>query len=479
MSQDKEDRIFSSWDIIKILFYLLIGFWFIYSPFRFWTQGRGWCTYQEDVYTDEDGIKCLKSTGEKFTGVWCNFGGDYKYVDGVSIGYESSFYQHDDYDSWYEIFYYNFIKTWFSESEGRKWRVNVNQGKYHGEYKAWDKYGNLTSSTFYSNGKRNGTSRKLVNGKWKTEEYQNGVLVNNISDEVKKDTQENIEKLDDAVVLIEIYDYFGDYLGHGSGFIIDKYGTVVTNYHVVDGAYKMKVVIEKNGFKTKYDVQKIISGSKSKDLAKIAIKRNNSEFFSYLNLAKNYPTKGDDCWSISTPFERDYMNTVSKGLISNLQSDRHPKKIQHTAEITKGSSGGPLLNSLSEVIGVVSGGIATPEGYRASLNFAISIGELNNLPSINKKNIVDPNSIPCKIAFYTDDKTAGDLHFFVDGLYLGSFDTYFTNRQPSCGDVGTITKVLYTGNHKYEMYNKTTGKSTYGSVFLEPGDCQIYKVWHN
>ena len=99
------------------------------------------------------------------------------------------------------------------------------------------------------------------------------------------------------------------------------------------------------------------------------------------------------------------------------------------------------MNSNGEVIGITSGGIEDEEGdaARASLNFAISIKELNNLPSINRKNIVDTNSIACKIAFYTDDSTAGNFHFSVDGIYLGSFDKYFTYT-PSCGDEGTITK---------------------------------------
>ncbi|MDB4648926.1 trypsin-like peptidase domain-containing protein [Crocinitomicaceae bacterium] len=432
------------------------------------------CVDHEDIYFNKkDSSWHLKSNDALFDGILCKFHGDSRYVAGKKEGPHTHYYQGEDYNNSLK----QFFKQQFLFSDTKRRTMNYSNGQLNGSWEEYDLDGNVIQYSNYSNGKLHGESGVFENGQWKKEKYLNGVLVNNISDEVKKDTQENIEKLDDAVVLIEIYDYFGDYLGHGSGFIIDKYGTVVTNYHVVDGAYRMKVVIEKNGFKTKYDVQKIISGSKSKDLAKIAIKRNNSEFFSYLNLAKNHPTKGDDCWSISTPFEPDYMNTVSKGLISNLQSDRYSKKIQHTAETTRGSSGGALLNSLSEVIGVVSGGIETLEGYRASLNFAISIGELNNLPSINKKNIVDPNSIPCKIAFYTDDKTAGDLSLSIDGIYLGSFTSYLTN-QPSCGDPGTLTKVLYSGSHNYEIYNKTTGKTTYDRIFLEPGDCRTIRVWH-
>ena len=74
-------------------------------------------------------------------------------------------------------------------------------------------------------------------------------------------TKPDIEKLDDAVVLVMIYDYQGNFVGHGSGFIIDNKGTVVTNYHVVKGAYSLKVRVDNNGVKTDYDVENIISGA--------------------------------------------------------------------------------------------------------------------------------------------------------------------------------------------------------------------------
>ena len=83
----------------------------------------------------------------------------------------------------------------------------------------------------------------------------------------------DIDKIDDAVVLIKIYDYKGQYVGHGSGFSISKNGVIVTNYHVVEGSYSMKVVFDKNGYKSTYNVDKIISGSEVKDLAKISIKK--------------------------------------------------------------------------------------------------------------------------------------------------------------------------------------------------------------
>ncbi len=128
----------------------------------------------------------------------------------------------------------------------------------------------------------------------------------------------DIEKLDDAVALVEIYDYKNNVLGNGSGFVIESSGILVTNYHVVEGAYKLKIVFEENGTRVKYDVESIVKGSKSKDLAILKISNRNNKQFSYLKISKQSPKKGEECWAIGTPADPVFMNTVSKGLVSNL-----------------------------------------------------------------------------------------------------------------------------------------------------------------
>ena len=290
-------------------------------------------------------------------------------------------------------------------------------------------------------------------------------------------TKPDIEKLDDAVVLVMIYDYQGNFVGHGSGFIIDNKGTVVTNYHVVKGAYSLKVRVDNNGVKTDYDVENILSGAESKDLAKISLKNPYAKVFPFLPLAKTYPSKGEDCWAIGTPADPKYMNTVSKGLISNIDLNSNPKVLQTNAEITHGSSGGALINSKGEVVGVTSAGDGSDDGARASINFAIWIGELNNLPIINKKSVVDPASIPCQLSFYTNNPYTGSVYLYVDGLYVGYFSKYFLNNmEPVCGAEGTITRNLFAGSHSYMVYYASTNQSFYGTINLTPGQCKIYKV---
>lgn len=288
----------------------------------------------------------------------------------------------------------------------------------------------------------------------------------------------DIEKLDDAVALVEIYDYNNDFIGHGSGFVIEPSGILVTNYHVVEGAYKLKIVFEENGIRVKYDVESITRGSKSKDLAILQISNIQKKQFSYLKISQQPTKKGDECWAIGTPADRAYMNTVSKGLVSNLLFSENPKKIQTDAGIAHGSSGGALINIKGEVIGVTSGGFDDSEGdgARAGINWAISIDEINTLPSIQKQNIIDPKSIPCEISFFTQNPYIGVVYLYVDDIYIGKFDKYFDNSVPSCNDEGTLTRTLYSGDHSYYIYYKQTGVYSRGSVYLNPGDCKIFNV---
>jgi len=287
----------------------------------------------------------------------------------------------------------------------------------------------------------------------------------------------DIEKLDDAVALIEIYDYKNNFIGHGSGFVIESSGILVTNYHVVEGAYKLKIVFEENGTRVKYDVESIVKGSKSKDLAILKISNKNNKQFSYLKISKQPPEKGEECWAIGTPADPVFMNTVSKGLVSNLFFSENPKSILTNAEFAQGSSGGPLINQRGEVIGVNSAIFTSKNATRASINRSILIDEINDLPTIQKNKIIDPGKIPCEISFYTKNRFDGDLYLYVDGNYIGKLTKYFPNITPKCGDEGTISRTLYSGEHSYSIYSKNRGRYIYGGrVNISPGECKIFNI---
>ena len=205
--------------------------------------------------------------------------------------------------------------------------------------------------------------------------------------------QLDIETLDNAVVLILTYDINEEPIGHGSGFIIDQNGTVVTNYHVIDNAYTIIARLDINGRLIDFEVEKVISGDYDIDLATILLKNPNQINLPSLNISKSLPKKGEDCWTIGTPFDDDFMNSVTEGIVSNIYPNGvgrwHSHIIQVSAPFSQGSSGGALVNSFGEVIGVTCGGHDHETAARANINFAVWIGELEELPSINKPIVLD------------------------------------------------------------------------------------------
>jgi len=200
-----------------------------------------------------------------------------------------------------------------------------------------------------------------------------------------------------------------------------------------------------------------------------------------LKLNKSIPSKGENCWTIGTPADIDNMNSVTEGIVSNIylngKTDWTGKMLQVSAPYTHGSSGGALINNRGEVIGITCGGNETKDGARANLNYAISAIELDNLKSLNTTRIVDPNSIPCQLSFYTNYESIGNVYLYVDGIYIGTFNKYFPNNiEPDCNAPGTITRFLYPGTHKIYVEWKDANIYFSGEITLSPGSCKKIPV---
>jgi S1-C subfamily serine protease len=150
----------------------------------------------------------------------------------------------------------------------------------------------------------------------------------------------------------------------GSGFVIDKAGHIVTNFHVVEGADEIRV-----SFSNRDTVEAELVGSDpSTDLALLEVDTSSSAL-TPLSLGDSTDVRvGDDVVAIGNPF--GYDRTVTAGIVSAVQRQiRSPNRffidhvIQTDAPINQGNSGGPLLNTRGEVIGVntqiETGNIAT------------------------------------------------------------------------------------------------------------------------
>jgi len=164
--------------------------------------------------------------------------------------------------------------------------------------------------------------------------------------------------------MIVVYDITGEQRGQGSGFLIDDKGRIITNAHVMDGAYSAEVISE---WKYYGDVA-ILKLDDELDLAMIQVEAIDESPLKFNFKHKIRP--GERVVAIGNPLGLD--KTVSDGLISAIRHYGEIEYIQTTAPISPGSSGGPLLNLAGEVIGVTTA--AFTEGQ--NLNFAISANSI-------------------------------------------------------------------------------------------------------
>jgi serine protease Do len=152
----------------------------------------------------------------------------------------------------------------------------------------------------------------------------------------------------------------------GSGFIISKDGFVVTNYHVIEGADEITVILS-DGKKNK---AKLIGVDKKTDLALLKID-SPADLKFVLFGDSNKSRIGEWVIAVGNPFGLG--GSVSAGIISargrDIASGQLDGFIQTDAAINKGNSGGPLFNIKGEVIGIATA-IFTPSGGNVGIGFA-------------------------------------------------------------------------------------------------------------
>ncbi len=161
--------------------------------------------------------------------------------------------------------------------------------------------------------------------------------------------------------------------GLGSGFVIDKEGHIVTNFHVVDGAAEIEV-----SFSNQDTVDaKVVGTDPSTDLALLAVEVD-AKALTPLSLADSDAVEvGDPVVAIGNPFGLE--RTVTAGIVSALQREvRAPNNftidhvIQTDAPINSGNSGGPLIDADGRVIGVNSQiETANGSGGNVGIGFAV------------------------------------------------------------------------------------------------------------
>ena len=204
--------------------------------------------------------------------------------------------------------------------------------------------------------------------------------------------------------------------GQGSGFVIDREGHILTNYHVIAEARQVEVTLHD---RKKYKAT-IVGIDKSHDLAIVQIKAPNLQPM-VLGDSSNLLV-GQKVYAIGNPF--GLAGTLTRGIVSSIREVQEPdgleidEAIQTDAAINPGNSGGPLLNYHGEVIGINTL-IASNSGQSAGIGFAIPINTakavINDLVTLGRvrRPALGVRTIPI------DSEIAGELDLAADyGLLI-------------------------------------------------------------
>ena len=173
--------------------------------------------------------------------------------------------------------------------------------------------------------------------------------------------------------------------GQGSGFIIDRDGHILTNYHVIAEAQRIEVTLHNR----KTYRASIVGTDRSHDLAVIQIKAPDLQPMT-LGESRNLQV-GQKVYAIGNTF--GLSGTLTSGIVSSIRQVQEPdgvtidEAIQTDAAINPGNSGGPLLNSHGEVIGINTMIASNPNvNQSAGIGFAIPINTakavLNDLTTL-------------------------------------------------------------------------------------------------
>ena len=193
--------------------------------------------------------------------------------------------------------------------------------------------------------------------------------LNNIS--IYKRVVPSVVNITSTTVTLDFFYGFVPAEGQGSGFILDKQGHILTNYHVIANARNIEVQTHD---KHRYSAQ-VIGRDKYHDLALLQI---NAPNLVPAVLASSRDLQvGQQVYAIGNPF--GLSGTMTEGIISAIRSVKGPEEapienaIQTDAAINPGNSGGPLLNSHGEVIGINSMIAQNGAEQNAGIGFAIPI----------------------------------------------------------------------------------------------------------
>ncbi len=274
--------------------------------------------------------------------------------------------------------------------------------------------------------------------------------------------------------------------GAGTGFVWDRKGLIVTNFHVIQGASKIKITLWDH---SSWDGE-VVGSAPNKDLAVIRIRAPRDKLYPIKPGDSNMLDVGRKVLAIGNPFGLD--TTLTIGVVSALGREieadgrRIKDLIQTDAAINPGNSGGPLLNSKGELVGVNTI-IISSSGASAGVGFAIPVNAVKEIvpqliqhgrimrPIIGITTVHDSiarryrikgvivyqvpegsNADRAGMVGVRQDKkgniTLGDIITKVDQYPIqNSSDLYDALEEYKPGDTVTLETVLGNRNRKYKI----------------------------
>src|SRR5438132_14285630 len=188
-----------------------------------------------------------------------------------------------------------------------------------------------------------------------------------------------VRRIKPAAVAIETFDARGEKLSRGSGFFVDK-DRVVTNRHVIEGAYRAEVHLNSGN---NFPVKNVLGVDAEGDLALLKVDAPQS-LVRPLSLERTSPQEGESIVVIGNPFGLE--GSVTNGIVSAVRDiPTFGRIIQITAPISPGSSGSPVVNMRGQVIGVATLQITGGQ----SINLAIPSERISQLQTGTAMSLAD------------------------------------------------------------------------------------------
>lgn len=271
--------------------------------------------------------------------------------------------------------------------------------------------------------------------------------------------------------------FFGQYTtsGAGSGVILSEDGLIVTNYHVVEGASTVKVILH-----TGKELQATLEGGDAEnDLALLRVSPNGENLTPALLGDSSSLTVGEGVVAIGNPLGQ-LGGTVTNGIVSALDREIEidnvsMRLLQTNAAVNPGNSGGGLFNMYGELVGIVSAkssasnteglGFAIPidhakdiieelvsYGYvRGRIDLGMELVEILDANTAMYYNVTESGVYIYSIEDNSLGFRSGDLILSIDGteiLNMEQFDQVLDSHQ--VGDILSVTVKRRTGRDQYE-----------------------------